>query len=149
VGQSLLREPFGATSPGGGFGLHLLYEFHITQKFFLGVDLTWRMYPSTAGAAASIHQIGYGLRMRHALSSGEVQPFLVYGLLLQNTRLKGVVGSLTSHDTLLGAGVDFLAARRKFFLEGSWHYSRAGYLGISTHTVLDYLQLVAGHRWQW
>lgn len=141
-------KPFEKTSPFGP-GLFGAYEFYLKPSFAIGINLSYRFYPG----AEQLHQIGYGLLMKHYLYGASdpdavVMPFVEYGLLLHVNLQSGHKGTGTAHDTRLSAGTDFRILKKIFFVEASWHYSRLS-LFESQRYPMDYLEFDLGYRHAW
>jgi hypothetical protein len=119
-----------------GFGAVVAYEFHISQRFNLGLALAYRLYP---GEQAT-QQIGYGATLKHFFSprwatADGIYPFIDYGLLLQQSVVEGRSGSATSHDTRLGGGAVFRSAPIALFLDAAGHYSRLGFFDRQSQAI--------------
>jgi hypothetical protein len=146
--QVLLFRPFEQTAQLGT-GLFGAYEFYLTPAFALGINLSYRFHPG----AEPLHQLGYGLLLKHYLAGARspdavFMPFLAYGLLLQMSFQGGHEGNGTSHDTRLSAGTDLRLLGTIFFIEGAWHYSRLGLFEGPTYK-LDSVEIDAGWRYSW
>jgi hypothetical protein len=146
--QVLLYKPFEKTAIVGP-GIFGAYEFYLSRKFALGINLSYRLHTG----AEQLHEIGYGLLLKHYLAGTDspdsiFMPYLSYGLLLQLAFQTGHKGSGTAHDTRLSAGTDFRIAKQIFFVEGAWHYSRLK-LFESSQYKLDYLEFDLGWRYPW
>ncbi len=146
--QVLIFDPFDGVSRFGT-GVFAAYEFMITRGFFLGINLSYRIYPGRE----QLHQLGYGLLMRHYLTGVDDEeaifmPFLEYGLLLQMHFLSDRDGTGTSHDTRLGAGTDLRIGPTKWLVGANWHFSR---LTLFEHEgfKMDYVELDVGYRFDW
>lgn len=148
--QTLLYEPFPYQKLSRvGTGVFGVYEFYLKPSFAIGINLSYRFFPGEA----RLHQVGYGLMLKHYLGGmsspdSTFMPFVEYGLLLQINKLSGRQGTGTAHDTRLSAGTDIRIARKIFFVEGSWHYSRVG-LFEQTAERLDNLEFDVGYRYPW
>ena len=146
----LLYNPFPYQKlTGFGTGLFGAYEFYLKPSFAIGINLSYRYY---AGDAA-LHQVGYGLLLKHYLGgtskpNATFMPYVEYGLLLQINKISGRKGTGTAHDTRLSAGTDFRIAKKIFFVEGAWHYSRLG-LFEEPSERLDNLEFDIGYRHRW
>lgn len=101
-----------------------------------------------------MNQLGYGLFLRHYLSSNPQEqsgwhPYLGYGLLLQITTMAGRPGTATSHDTGLLAGTDFFIGHQRAFVEGGLHISHAAFFDHSATLVLNRYEFSTGLIWEW
>ena len=122
--QVLLSDTFEPSSRHG-VGASATYDFHISPRFDLGLQLAFRYYP---GERAT-QQLGYGAILRHFFSTAwshddGVYPYLDYGLLLQQTFIEGRTGSAVSHDTRLGGGLVLRRWGLPLFVGVAGHYSR-------------------------
>jgi hypothetical protein len=129
-----------------GLGLTSAYEFILTERFTLGIDLEYRHFSGEAATS----QLGYGLLMKHYLTPSQLLeqklvPFVEYGLLMSVTRQKGRPYSGTAHDTKLGAGANFTVGETPLFAEASYHFSRLTYFE-QQKLNFDYLQIAFGWR---
>jgi hypothetical protein len=146
--QILLFQPFEQTRRLGT-GLFGAYEFILSPQFFLGINLSYRFFPGEE----RLHQLGYGLLMRHYLAGTASpdavwMPFLEYGLLLQMHFHDAHDGTGTSHDTRLAIGNDLRIMGETIFVVPSWHFSRLS-LFESAEYKMDYLELDIGYRIDW
>jgi hypothetical protein len=108
-----------------GAGLSTVYEFHVSPRFNLGLNLAYRLYPGEQ----LTHQVGYGAILKHFFSEGWDQrdglyPFVDYGLLLQQTFIGGREGNAVSHDTRMGLGLLARSWGVPVFASLAGHYSR-------------------------
>ena len=148
--QMFLLDPFPFEKISKvGTGLFGVYEFYLKPAFAIGINLSYRVHPGEA----TLHQIGYGLLMKHYLSgtsstTSTFLPFVEYGLLLQINLLSDRKGSGTSHDTRLSVGTDIRLKKTFLFVEGSWHYSRLGIFDQKAER-LDSLEFDLGYRLPW
>ena len=136
----------GAFEPSSrhGLGLRGTYEFHVSPRLNLGLQLAYRLYP---GAQAT-QQLGYGVTLKHFFSpswasSDGVYPFLDYGLLIQQSFIQGRSGNAVSHDTRLAAGVAWRLAPGMFFVDLAGHYSRLSYFDRES-IAIPYLEVGLG-----
>jgi hypothetical protein len=148
--QVLLYEPFPYQKLSRiGTGVFGAYEFYLKPSFAIGINLSYRYYPGNS----ALHQVGYGLLMKHYLGGtsspdSTFMPYVEYGLLLQLNKISGRKGTGTAHDTRLSAGTDLRIAKKIFFIEGSWHYSRLGLFEDNSER-LDNLEFNVGYRHPW
>jgi len=148
--QVLLYEPFPYQKISRiGTGLFGAYECFLKPSFVIGINLPYRFYPGQA----RLPQVGYRLMLKHYLAGmnspdSTFMPYVEYGLLLQINKVSGRQGTGTAHDTRLSAGTDFRIAKKIFFVEASWHYSRLG-LFEQTGERLDNLEFDVGYRYPW
>lgn len=135
-----------------GQGVVGVYEFNLTPRFTIGIDLEYRAFaPKQEGRQTS--QLGYGLLLKHSfprgasegLLPGEFTPYLEYGLLMNVTRIAEYPHAGTSHDTRLAGGGDFLIKDHPVFVDLSYHYSKLDYF-TQPRVDLSYLQLSFGWR---
>jgi hypothetical protein len=142
--QYLFSRAFDGVSQAGT-GVFTVYEFILSPKFNLGINLSYRIFPGKE----RLQQIGYGLLLKHYLAGtapgAAVSPFFEYGLLLQSSRISTRPGAATSHDTRLSVGSDFKLFGRVLFVEASYHYSRAGFFELPA-VKLDNFELELGWR---
>src|SRR5690606_26787437 len=108
-----------------GTGAASTYEFHISERFNLGLNLAYRVYPGEQ----LTHHVGYGAILKHFFSDewasqDGVFPFVDYGLLLQQIFIEGRQGNAVSHDTRLGFGAVGRFSGVPFFASVAGHYSR-------------------------
>lgn len=149
--NSALDDGFWGASPQAP-GVLGVYEFNITPRFTLGIDLEYRRFLQGI-SKEKVSQLGYGLLLKHSLpgllSGGESPaswtPYLEYGLLMNVSRRDGEVRSGTSHDTRLTVGVDFLLRELPAFADLSYHYSKLDYFD-QPRVDLDFVQLSFGFR---
>lgn len=148
--QVLLYEPFPYQKLSHiGTGLFGAYEFYLKPSFAIGINLSYRYFPGEG----ALHQVGYGLLLKHYLGGtsspdSTFMPYVEYGLLLHINKLSGRKGTGTAHDTRLSAGTDIRIAKKIFFIEGAWHYSRLG-LFEEPSQRLDNLEFDIGYRHPW
>ncbi len=148
--QTFLFDPFPyAKLARVGTGLFGAYEFFLKPSFVIGINLSYRYYPGES----HLHQVGYGLLLKHYLGGTKspdstVMPYVEYGLLLQINKLSTRKGTGTAHDTRLSAGTDFRIAKKIFFVEASYHYSRLG-LFEQVAERLDNVEFDVGYRYPW
>lgn len=142
--QYLFSRAFDGVSQAGT-GVFTAYEFILSPKFNLGINLSYRIFPGKE----RLQQLGYGLLLKHYLAGtapgAAVSPFFEYGLLLQSSRISTRPGAATSHDTRLSVGSDFKLFGRVLFVEASYHYSRAGFFELPA-VKLDNFELELGWR---
>jgi hypothetical protein len=141
--QFLVTDAFEPSSRHG-LGAGGSYEFHVSPRFNLGLTLAYRLYP---GERAT-QQLGYGATLKHFFSSGwategGVYPFLVYGLLMQQSFIEDRTGSAVSHDTRLGGGAVFRRAPVALFVDVGAHYSRLSFFDQESNAI-PYLDVAAG-----
>lgn len=139
----LLTSAFDPSSRHG-LGASGAYEFHLSQRFNLGLSLAYRLYP---GATAT-QQLGYGATLKHFFSRNWAtedgfHPFVDYGLLLQQSLISNRRGSATSHDTRLGLGAVLRTSNVLLFTELAFHYSRLGYFDTQSQAI-PYLEVQIG-----
>jgi hypothetical protein len=144
----LLESPLADSGRTGG-GMNGIYEFVLSPRFSIGIDLAYRVFPGSR----SLHQLGYGLMLKHYIATcscekSDFRPFVEYGLLLNVSRRSGVSGSGTAHDTRLTAGADFSFAGAPLYATLSYHYSRLQYFGTSPLN-LDSVEPEIGWRHEW
>lgn len=153
IGQSLqtfLYKPFPYENLSRvGTGVFSVYEFFLKRSAVIGINLSYRYFPGDA----TLHQVGYGLILKHYLAGmnsldSTFMPFAEYGLLLQINKLSTRKGTGTAHDTRLSVGTDIRIAKKIFFVEGSWHYSRLS-LFEQPAEHLDNLEFDVGYRFAW
>lgn len=127
-----------------GVGASAAYEFHVSPRFNLGLTLAYRLYP---GSPAT-QQLGYGATLKHFFSGAwasadGLYPFVDYGLLLQQSLIRGREGSATSHDTRLGVGLLMRASAACLFVDVAGHYSRLNYFDTKG-TWIPYVETRVG-----
>jgi hypothetical protein len=148
--QTMLYQPFPYQQLSRvGTGVFGVYEFYLKPSFAIGINLSYRFFPGNS----RLHQVGYGLLLKHYLGGmsspdSTFMPFVEYGLLLQINKVSGRQGTGTAHDTRLSVGTDIRIAKKIFFVEGSWHYSRVGFFE-QTAEPLDNLEFDVGYRYPW
>jgi hypothetical protein len=148
--QTFLYNPFPYENLSRvGTGVFGVYEFFLKRSAVIGINLSYRYFPGDA----TLHQVGYGLILKHYLAGmnsldSTFMPFAEYGLLLQINKLSTRKGTGTAHDTRLSVGTDIRIAKKIFFVEGSWHYSRLS-LFEQPAEHLDNLEFDVGYRFAW
>ncbi len=148
--QTFLYDPFPYQRVSRvGTGLFGVYEFYLKPSFAIGINLSYRLFPGET----RLHQVGYGLMLKHYLAGmnspdSVFMPFVEYGLLLQINKLSNRQGTGTAHDTRLSVGTDFRIAKKIFFVEASYHYSRLG-LFEQPGEPLHNLEFDIGYRHPW
>lgn len=148
--QTFLYKPFPYENISRvGTGVFGVYEFFLKRSAVIGINLSYRYFPGDA----TLHQVGYGLILKHYLAGmnsldSTFMPFAEYGLLLQINKVSSRKGTGTAHDTRLSVGTDIRIAKRIFFVEGSWHYSRLS-LFEQPSERLDNLEFDVGYRYAW
>lgn len=145
VGFSYLRHTGDLDSSETGLGLWALYEFHLSPDFRIGMNLALRSYPGEPHTL----QLGYGTVLRHFMfESKAIRPFVQYGLLVQMTFLEDRSGSVTSHDTHFGVGVEGRDVAPGWFLQAGYNLSWLRFFDTSTRD-LGYASLTVGRSFSW
>ncbi|MEY4616698.1 MAG: hypothetical protein RJB66_1658 [Pseudomonadota bacterium] len=137
-----------------GPGLIGVYEFNLTPRFTIGIDLEYRTFADVQ-EGRKVGQLGYGLLLKHSFPRGDANaslpgdltPYLEYGLLMNVTRIAEFPRAGTSHDTRLAVGADFEVNNYPVFADLSYHYSKLDYFS-QPRIDLSYLQFCFGWRWQ-
>lgn len=144
LSQNFLHSSTLSQTAESGSGITGTYEFNLTPKFALGVNLEYRRFAGTE----ALSQMGYGLIMKHSLASlseitPSLKPYVEYGLLMNVSRIKTRPNSGSSHDTKLAIGANFKAFEIPAFIEVSHHISRLSYFE-QEKINLDYMQICLG-----
>ncbi len=129
-----------------GASLSGVYEFALTPRFLIGLQLAGRYFPATH----PIRALGYGVLLRHAFLDPDslFRPTLSYGLLFQIVDLPGQKGSGTAHDTRLAVGVDSKALGLPLFFELAFHISHLRYFALPA-TDLSRVEFLLGTFFSW
>lgn len=146
--QAFLSSALANSSSHGG-GLVGSYDFHISERFSLGMQLAYRYYPGEI----HVQQLGYGLLLKHFFSpvwtdKSRLHPYVDYGLLQQQTFHSAHSGVAVSHDTRLAAGVLGYIGEVPTFVNASLHLTRIGHFDVAGFW-LPYLELQWGAALPW
>jgi len=144
--QWLPSNPF-AGAAAAGPGVIAVYEFLLTPRFALGLELGLR---GLFGESA-VTQVVYGAVLKHAVGPGPgapLRPYLQYGLLQQISRQSGHDGAAVAYDAGLTAGADFAVSSAPLFLEAAFHFSHLSALDRLPLSA-SYAEVVLGGRFSW
>ncbi|MEM6731338.1 MAG: hypothetical protein AAF658_07260 [Myxococcota bacterium] len=139
------RVPDDLDSTGGlGTGLWAAYEYQVSDRTALGIHFGGRLF----SRGDRIGQVGYGLTLRHGFRWGELaQPYLLYGLLVQSTQIQGSSSYTTSHNTMLGAGLEGQNILDGTFIQASYNLSRLRFFDVATQNA-SFIELTVGYHWR-
>lgn len=130
-----------------GPGLELVYEYVLSPRFVIGVNMAARFHPGDE----SMEQLGYGLLLKHYFDGDDqagFRPFVEYGLLMQIVWASNHYGSGVAHDTRLGAGFDFRIGGVPLYYATSFHFSTAKLFDSETYG-LNRVEMALGVRFSW
>ncbi len=127
-------------------GLYSRYDFHLTRRFTLGIQLNYRRFYTDQD---SLGQMTYGLTMEHDIGSlGKTgwRWFTSYGLLSQRVSTTTEKSHVLAHNTQLALGCRSTRSHYSPFFEFSYHLSQAHYFS-KKEIPLNHVGFAAGIVW--
>ncbi len=144
--------------PGGGvngYGLLIDYAWQLSgytetkHPVYLSVPIGYTVIPATAGAPGQ-RMLHYGWAVRHMIGRGKtIQPYLGYGLLLNQVSIENREGQLFGHTTRFSFGTNFKnESILTPYITIDYSMARHPQLDVEENSWLHFLELKLGLRFK-